>query len=289
VIALLAAARAVHFASLMMIFGASAYTALLERAGLPSARWRAERTIFGVAAILALGSAILWFCLIAGQMSGDWRSSIDVSTLKLVAADTRFGRIFTARFLGLIALVLMYGAIPARRGVPIAILSGALLASLAPISHAAADAGPMILGVASDAAHLLTAGFWLGGLIVLAMLALRHWNDRETLIRPLRLFSLWGSFAVGILVITGVTNAVSIVPISAVSFGNRYFDLLLVKVTLAAAMISLAALNRWQFAPAVESGRRGAVRQLTGSISAEIGLGVAIVTLAAFLGLMGPH
>jgi len=288
--ALLAFARAVHFASLMGMFGGSAYTALLQRARLPTPHARNERMVLVCAATLALASGLLWFCLIAGEMSGDLRGSIDPGILKLVASETRFGHIFAARFLALIALVFVCGGTTsAKRGVAIAILSGVLLASLAPISHAAADMGPMVLGAASDAAHLLTAGFWFGGLIVLAMLALQRCDYRATLIRPLRLFSLWGSFAVGILVITGLTNALSIIPTSAVSFRDPYFNLLVVKAALAGTMIGFAALNRWQFAPALERGSRGAVRHLTGSIGIEIILGVAIVGVAALLGLMGPR
>ena len=245
--------------------------------------------LFVGAATLALASAVLWFCLIAGQMSGDVRGSLDPATLGLVATDTRFGRIFLARFLGLVALWFLCRGGVARRGGAIATLAGLLLASLAPISHAAAETGSMIVGIASDAAHLLTAGFWLGGLVVLAMLALRHWSDRAALIGPLRLFSLWGAAAVGILVVTGLINAVSIVPLSAVSLHDHYFELLLLKVTLAAAMIGFAALNRWRFAPALENGGRGALRQLTSSIGVELLLGIAIVTIAAFLGLTGPH
>ena len=245
--------------------------------------------LFVGAALFALASAVLWFWLIAGQMSGDLRGSLDPATLGLVATDTRFGRIFLARFLGLVALWLLCRGGVARRGGAIAILAGLLLASLAPISHAAADTGSMIVGIASDAAHLLTAGFWLGGLVVLAMLALRHWCDRAALIGPLRLFSLWGAAAVGILVVTGLINAVSIVPLSAVSLHDHYFELLLLKVALAAAMIGFAALNRWRFAPALENGGRGALRQLTSSIGVELLLGIAIVTIAAFLGLTGPH
>jgi putative copper resistance protein D len=54
-------------------------------------------------------------------------------------------------------------------------------------------------------------------------------------------------------------------------------------------MIALAALNRWRFTPALQHGRGGAVRHLTGSISIEIALGIGVVTIAGFLGLMGPH
>jgi putative copper resistance protein D len=286
--ALLAAARAVHFASLMVIFGGSAFSALLHRANLPDPPLRAERILFAVASTLAFASAIVWFCLIGGQMSGDWRGSIDPATLELLATQTRFGQIAMARFVGLIALC-VYVRAATRRRLALPVLAGVLLVSLAPISHAAAeDAGVAVAGAVSDAAHLLTAGFWLGGLLALGMLVVQR-MERSALVRSLRLFSMWGSLAVGVLVITGLVNAASIVPASAVSIHDPYFNLLAVKVALAATMIGLAALNRWRFAPALQSGSCGAVRHLTGSITAEIGLGMAVVAIAAWLGLMGPH
>src|SRR5690348_6622489 len=122
--ALLAATRAVHFASLMGIFGASAFTALLRRSNLSALSWRAERVLVAVAAMLALVSALLWFCLIAGQMSGDWRGATDPVTLALVATETRFGEISVARVVGLAALCVLGCGAVRRRGRAIPLLAG---------------------------------------------------------------------------------------------------------------------------------------------------------------------
>src|SRR6185312_4055149 len=98
VIALLAAARAFHLASLMSIFGASAYLVLLRRAQLPCPPARPMRILLVLAASLALASSTAWFCLIAGQMSDSWANATDLPTLQLAASGTRFGQIFLARF-----------------------------------------------------------------------------------------------------------------------------------------------------------------------------------------------
>jgi len=84
-------------------------------------------------------------------------------------------------------------------------------------------------------------------------------------------------------------NAVSILPLSALSFHNPYFGLLAVKVGLALAMIALASLNRWRFAPGIRNQRPGAVRHLAGSIGIEIALGVSVVGIVGILGLIAPH
>jgi len=287
-IALLATARGLHIASLMTIFGGGTYAALLRRTGLPGPPAKAARLLFGIAATLALVSGIAWFCLVAGQMSGSSEGSLDPAILRLAAFDTRFGQIFLGRLSGLIVLWLICALGNGSDRISIAVLAGALLALLGSVSHAAAGGGD-IAGAANDAAHLLAAGFWLGGLVVLIMFVRRHWTDATPLLVALRLFSIWGTPVVAVLVITGLFNAISILPLSMMSLRNPYFDLLLVKVGLASVMIGLAAMNRWHFAPALRSGGDKATRYLAYSVSIEIGLGCTVVAVAACLGLTSPH
>ena len=289
-IALLAAARAIHFASLMTIFGGSAFAVLLRRAGLGGPPVRSAHLLFLTAASLAVLSGIVWFCLIAGQMSGSWQGSVDPSVLRLAATDTRFGQIFLGRFVAL-AVLWMICVIRMRPDRPeVWNLAGVLLASLAPISHAAATGGDVpIIRATNDAVHLVTGGFWLGGLIVLMMLVPAHRSQPGGLLGPLRLFSIWGIFVVALLVLTGVINGASILPMAAVSLRSSYFDLLLVKVELAAVMVGLAALNRWHFGPALRNGGESATRNLARSIGGEIGLGMFVVGIVGCLGLMAPH
>jgi copper resistance protein D len=288
--ALLAAARAIHFASLMAIFGGSTYAELLRRAGFWESPPRGARVLFATAATLAIATAAIWFCLIVGQMSGTWRDAFDPAILQLAATDTRFGHIFMARFIGLAALWFMCALGMKWHGLPLSILAGLLLASLGPISHAAANGSELVsVGAISDGAHLLTAGFWLGGLLVLAMFLQQYRADRTSLLGALRLFSMWGTSAVAVLVITGLINAISILPVSEMALRNSYFDLLVVKVGLASVMIGLAALNRWRFAPALRSSGDGVMQRLASSVGSEIVLGLAVIAIAGVLGLMAPH
>jgi len=288
--ALLAFVRAPHFASLMLIFGGSAFAVLVKRAGLTDPPVKAMHVLFGAAATLALLSGAAWFCLIVGEMSGSWHGAIDPPTLELAASGTRFGQIFTARIIGLGALWLACVVSRRPHGPASYILAGLLLASLAPISHAAAGGNSLgTVGDISDALHLLTAGFWLGGLAVLALLMANYPTYSAELPDALRLFSAWGSSAVAVLVLTGLTNAFAILPVAAISFDNTYFGLLMLKIGLALAMIALAALNRWRLAPALRNGKPGAKRNLGRSVGAEIALGTTIVLIVGYLGLMAPE
>jgi putative copper resistance protein D len=290
VIGYLAAARAIHLASLMSIFGASAYVVLLQRADYPRPPERAARALLVSAATLALASGLMWFCLIAGQMSGSWANSTDLPTLELAASSTRFGHIFMTRGAGLAALWLLC-AFTRSNWPTVAVLAGLLLASLGPASHAAAaiNGDVAIAGATNDAVHLLMAGFWLGGLMALALTVPQHGADPAELLGPLRIFSQWGTLAVALLVMTGVINAVSILPLSAMALHNSYFRLLCVKVGLALTMIALASLNRWGITPAIRDGRPRAAGHLAGSVGTEIALGMTIVGITGLLGLIAPH
>jgi putative copper resistance protein D len=285
VIGLLAAARATQFAGLMAIFGAGAFAWLLRKNAIPEPPGRAPLILFATCATLAIASAILWFGLVVGQMSGDWGASLDPSVLTLAATSTRFGQIFLLRLIGLLALWLMSVTRP--RGVGVPLVAAMLLALLAPVSHAAADGG--IAGILSDAAHLLAASFWLGGLVILLMLLPLHRANPTALLPPLRVFSIWAASAVALLVATGVINALSILPLSMLSLQDVYIDLLLLKVGIALFMVALAALNRWHLAPALQSRGSTAVRQLQFSICTEIALGMSIIAIVGYLGVTSPH
>lgn len=286
---LLAAVRAIHFASLMAIFGGASYAMLLQRSRLGE-RLEGTGSLFMIAASLALVSGIVWFCLIAGRMSGSWEGALDPSIVKLAATSTRFGHIFSGRFIGLAALWLICTFRIGSNRLGISILAGLLLASLGPISHSAASGSDIVsIGAISDAAHLLTAGVWLGGLIVLAMFLKPHRGDVTSMLRGLRLFSICGTPTVAILVVSGLINAILILPVSEMSVHNSYFDLLLLKVGLASAMIILAALNRCRFTPALGKGEEGAARHLATSVTGEIVLGLTVLATAGLLGMMAPQ
>src|SRR6185437_1254524 len=98
-----AAVRAIHFVSLMSLWGASAYLWLLGRTKMEVAPPQLKFAAIA-ASILALATAILWLLLVTGQMSGDWGEALDPQALIAVLRETRLGHIWLARLLGLILL-----------------------------------------------------------------------------------------------------------------------------------------------------------------------------------------
>lgn len=291
--AIFAVVRAVHLASLMTVFGACAYILLLRSQAHTEIAAPGLRVFFASAATLALVTAIAGLGFVAGQMSGDWRGAFDPGALEAVITDTRFGQVFLGRIVGLIVLLVAW-VFGSRSQIPLSMLLAAmLLGALALTSHAAASGGDAsgIVRAANDMIHLLTGGFWLGGLLVLSALMRQHRNEPAKLLGPIRIFSTWGMYVVVILVVTGIANAFSILPINALSppRGN-YVELLLTKVGIASVMIVLAAVNRWHFAPALsEGGEARAPLSLSRSIGVEVALGLAVVCIAGYLGVMPPR
>ena len=171
-IAVLAAVRWLHEASLMALFGSAMLAVMLRRRlpalAVPRQRWRE------IAAPLAAVSALLWFVFAAAQMAGDPGAMGDPHLLWLAASQTLFGQLFLVR---LALLILLCGSVLLgwRESVNAAV-SGAALVLISVTSHAA-EASPAhftAIGATSDGLHLLTGGFWVGGLALLAILFARR-------------------------------------------------------------------------------------------------------------------
>ena len=285
------AVRAIHFASLMTIFGVGAYATLLRRAGLdvlPSQR--PLRAMLIGAATLALVSATVWLALVAGQMSGDWRAALDPSAVSIVLRGTRFGHIFLARIAGLAILWIVCLRRSATASTVPFVFAGILLGAVALTSHAAAsgeDGLAALARAANDTLHLLAAGFWTGGL---ALLALYVWTCRRELSKmllPLQVFSRWGTYAVATLVASGFANIVFIRP--AAPWHGFYGEVLAVKMAIAFAMIVFACLNRWRVTPALTSGGGATMWPLGRNVAVELALGLSVIAIVGQLGLLPPR
>ena len=270
--ALQAAARGFYFVAAMLLFGDIALSFLIH-ARLPAILPPRDRRLRWSALAAAAVSAVLWLVLAARQMAG----SLDPAALGQVLTATLFGRIFLARMaaLAMLALVLRRGAKPA------ALLALIALALPAATSHAAAasPAGFMALGASLDAAHLATAGFWLGGLCGLLQL---HRQREPNMLLALSLFSEWAIIAVLLLVMTGLIDGASILLGDAGKPSPLYLGILAGKLALVAVMLGLAAINRFRLMP------QGADQVILRNAALELGAGVIAVLLAGLLGQLQP-
>jgi putative copper export protein/plastocyanin len=174
----------------------------------------------------------------------------------------------------------------------VALLGGGMLATIAWAGHAAGERGAnRIVHLSADAVHLLAAGAWLGALPALASLLARARKAAAPEVAGIaaRRFSTLGVASVGILVITGVVNAWYTVGSLPALLATVYGRLLLLKLVLFAAMLSLAAVNRLRLTPRLAGGKDAwAASRLQRNAMAETALGVAVLGVVGILGITPP-
>jgi putative copper resistance protein D len=277
---LYAAARALHFASLMVVFGA---TAFLAQAPAGDA---ALRKAFAGAAWVALVAATVCLCFAASEMTGDPAAIVDPQTVWSVATTTFYGHVFVARFALLIALGVL--CLRDRLYAAKAVVSGLALGLISLTSHAAVSGGAYALHAVTDALHLLTAAFWAGGLVVLARETLAAPRDMPKLIGLLRTFSRWGAPSVAVLLAAGTANSFFILGAPGMQWATSYVVLLAVKIVLAAVMVALALTNRLGVLPGLEHGDAEAGETISLTVIAELSCAVAILVIVGFLGVLSP-
>ena len=293
------AVRALHTAGALLLFGTLVFARLVddvqERA-VAEARGTG-RWLLGGGLVVAL-SGIAWLGLEAIVMSGGpWHEAWTASTLAAVLGSTVFGHASLARAALLVALaVLALRSAPDDRRATLALVacSGALLAGLAWQGHANAQSG--IDGVVhhvADAAHLLAAGAWVGGL-PLFVARLRAPPTPAGSARTARCVRRYGDLAVicvGVLVASGVVNAAYTLRTPSLLIESTYGRLLLAKLALFAAMLAIAAVNRWRLTPKLgvsSPASQTALRRLRALAWLELLLGVAVVVLAGVLATSAP-
>lgn len=236
----------------------------------------------------------------AAAMSGAELAAVGRAEITAVLTATAFG---TAALLRLAALVLVLSFMfpaPINRARMMVVLAFAAiaLATLAWSGHAAmADSRAAQLHLVADILHLWAAGVWIGALAALLMLigsAGKFSGARgAALYYALAAFALPGSILVATLLLTGVVNGLVLIgPAHLADLpASRYGQLLLVKLVLFAAMLGLAALNRYRLTPdlqsALVSGAASGIA-LRRSLRFEATIGVTILALVAWLGTLAP-
>lgn len=288
-------ARLAAFASGAALFGAPLFLLYsLPRDARPvGAEFRAWVAVFsGIVAVSAL--AVL--AAQTAMMAGDPRAALDPATLGDILAGSAFGRSILVRFgAGLAALALALLVRPGRwLWTVLSLFGGLSMAALAWSGHGAADEG--VAGgvhLAADLLHLLGAGVWLGALAALLLL-LRRPPEAATLHSALAGFSGVGSAAVAVIVASGLLNTWFLVGLNRLAslIATPWGLLLLAKLALFAAMLGLAALNRFRLTPrlgaALASEPAAALPALRRSIVLEAMLGVGVLSLVSAMGILQP-
>ena len=293
--------RSIHIAATVLATGTVAFLVLVAE---PAARAMTasrpadhsafcERLILLVFSALALAivSGAAWLVLVAADIYG--APIIEVCLhggVMSVLTDTRFGQIAIAR----LALALLLGALlpwPATQFAQLTV-AALLIVLLAFIGHAGATPG--LAGrvhLTSDIVHLLGAGAWLGGLPALAILLAQArassdpaWHALAT--SSTRRFSRLGIISVAALLASGLVNSWNLLAGPRDLVATDYGRLVLLKIALFAAMVAIAAVNRYHLTPQLAA--PAAMRALQRNSLAETGLGLGVLVFAAALGTMVP-
>ena len=286
------------YANLMVLFGWPLFP-LYEAQAIGS---RPSPRQLLLLALVAIGLSIFSMVAMTASMAGMAILDVDRGSIAAMVFDTPMGLAWQVR---VAALTVMSGLVvtqrPASRLASVG-LAAAALASLAWTGHGAA--GEALTGwvqLAADIVHLLAAGGWIGALVALGLMLARGRSrctadDYTAMHHALAGFSKAGTLFVGLLVITGSVSSWILVGPQGVAMAasSQYVQLLAIKLALFAAMLKLAAMNRFSLTPALLRdldaglGPAGALRALHRSVAIEIGLAALVLAIVAWLGTIVP-
>lgn len=299
---LLVVTRWIYFASVFALFGVPLFrfyesydNAPADARVLPSTL-AATLSLLRIAVPVAVVSGIAWLIEILANMAG----VVDPDTLHLFFFGTQFGPPALLRLVLFVAIIIA-GILPLWHRtwfLVLVVVSAALLVSQAWFGHAA-EGGASAYGalmIAVYAVHLLAAAAWVGGLPVLlfALREIARGPEDEAAARSLAIlsrYSLMGMVAVTLIVGSGIANAAFRV---AGSFGKLFWTdygaVLGAKLVAVALMLALAYFNRFIAMPRLRAAPKGGtqIAKMRASITLELVLGIAVLGIAAILGITPP-
>jgi len=167
------------------------------------------------------------------------------------------------------------------------------------MGHGAATEGPAgWIHLAGDIAHLLAAAGGIGALAVLWIVLARPMltvTGQKALCAALIGFSGVGTILVAIIVASGLINSFFLVGWDPARItAARYGQVLIAKLFLFAAMLALAAANRYRHTPYLaqtllkSEPATIALSQLRKSIIAESAAAAGVLALVSWLGTLAP-
>lgn len=175
-----------------------------------------------------------------------------------------------------------------RAGWPLA-AAAALLAAFSPAlsGHAAAVPGRAALAVVADGVHVLGAGGWLGGLLLVlgagvpAALRLGAEERGRGVAALVNAFSPVALLCAGVVVSTGVLSAALHLETLSDLWGSGYGRTLLLKLALLAGVFGTGAYNWLRVRPAL--GSEAAAGRLRRSAALELAVGALVLAATAVL------
>lgn len=234
-------------------------------------------------------SAILLLCAQAGMMGSGWSDAINPQ-IWLAVLGTRFGSVWLWQILlGVVATAALL--LKPRTLQPLLlILAAAQLILLAGVGHAAMREG-FVGGLQrmNHAVHLLSAGWWVGGLLplLMCMRMAKKPRWRKEAITAMMRFSRYGHMAVSAVLLSGIINSLMILGWS-LPLESSYVRLLGVKVVFVAVMVIIALYNRYFLVPRFNRSPT-AIKQFIQFTWLEVMLSVSVLLTVSVFATWEPY
>jgi copper transport protein len=286
------ALRWLSYIMLLAAIGAVVIARVTDRAATVGARHAVQSRLAGVGLAAAwLGVALALARLLAQSWAvhGAGRALSPMLLGPLVGSA--WGRAWAVQLVAAMIAVAGYTLAlhDARRsgGWRIAIFGGVLAAAGSAFGgHAAAVEGwtrPLI--IAADFLHILAAGAWIGGVMMLAVAVLPR-ADAPAAANVVRAFSPWALGGFATLAITGAVAAWTHLEHPLAPWESRYGRVLLLKLAFVAIVLLLGALNWQRLGPA--SSTASGNTALRRSVWLEVLMALGILAVTALLVAVPP-
>jgi putative copper export protein len=281
--ALVVSLRAIAFVALFQAAGGAIVLAIYDR---DLARETADRlrALARIAALIALCAAVLHYVLTPARMAGDFGSTFDPA-LESLLLRSNSGSAHIVRVVGLAVLLLALDR--ASRFKTWAALGGAALAllSFALMGHTTIHAqrwalAPLLV------VHVGVGAYWVGALAGL-YIAVRDSGSRAAAL--VARFSAHAATLVPGIFVAGAIMSVLFVR-SFAELATPYGAMVVGKTIAFAALMILAARNKWRFGPQLLAGDMAAAAGLRRAIVAEwLIIAAVLIATAAMTSLFAPE
>ncbi len=274
--ALVIGLRAVGFVALFQAAGAALFLALYER-HLARAPAEKLRNVARVCALVALVAAVLHYVLTPARMAGDFGSTFDPA-LEALLLQSSSGPAHIVRVVGVAVLLLSLDRASRLNMWASVAGAGLALASFALMGHTVIHTQRWILAPLL-LVHVVVAAVWLGALVGLHLDARERGTASGALVAR---FSSQASKAVPAIFVCGFLMSVLFIN-SVAELARPYGAMVLGKSLGFAALMALAAQNKWRLGPRLLAGDGAAVPALQRTIRAEWVLIAALIAATAVM------
>ena len=283
------ALRFIHFTALMVLLGSTISCSLLAPQAFKPVLIRRLTWLWQSAVWMTMLSAVMLLCAQAGMMGSGWRDAINPQVW-LAVLGTRFGSVWLWQILLGVVTVAVLLLKPRTLQSMLLILAAAQLILLAGVGHAAMREG-FVGGLQrlNHAVHLLSAGWWAGGLLplLMCMRMAKKPRWRGEAITAMMRFSRYGHLAVAAVLLSGVVNSLMILGWS-LPLDSDYVRFLLMKVVFVAVMVIIALYNRYFLVPRFNRAH-AATKQFIQLTWLEVILSVAVILAVSIFATWEPY